>query len=260
VTWVFGSATFLGSAVLVGDIQVTLPSGQTVDCLQKIYPLDQNVVGGFAGDVYAGFALLARLQSFLQAHDEPLPVESVFESFPRIAQDTFAQLDADHQSESALLVAGASVSDASLYGSRPNLARFTSPDFATEEIEINRWTAIGSGAEVEAYRGELEAAMSDEAKNLLTMESNNPGGFLNALTITIIMNVFDMPAVQGIAKHFHIGTVFASGCSLRNSDRELYPADGPPEAIRMPPVAKSWSELVAMLQPYTSSAVTAVRA
>src|SRR3954471_21815407 len=98
MTWVFGSATFLGSAALVGDVQVTLGDGQTVDCLQKVYAIDQNVLGGFAGDVYAGFALLASLQRSLHQHAEPVPIESVFESFPRIARETFARLDAEHQS------------------------------------------------------------------------------------------------------------------------------------------------------------------
>jgi hypothetical protein len=59
------------------------------------------------------------------------------------------------------------------------------------------------------------------------MESSNPGGFANTLTMTIIMNVFDMPSVSGIAKHFHIGTVFADRCWIRKSDRELF-AEGPP--------------------------------
>src|SRR4051794_18817222 len=101
MTWVFGSATFLGSAVLVGDVQVTLADGRTVDCLQKVYVLDQNVLGGLAGDVYAGFALLATLQRFLHEHEQPVPIERVFEAFPPVARKTFARLDAQHQTGSA---------------------------------------------------------------------------------------------------------------------------------------------------------------
>jgi hypothetical protein len=259
MTWVFGSATFLGSAILVGDVQVTLGDGQTVDCLQKVYALDQNVLGGFAGDVYAGFALLGSLQRFLHRHDEAVPVERVFECFPRIAGETFARLDAQHQSGWAVMVAGASPNEKALYGSRARLARFTYPHFDADEIATNEWAAIGSGSDVEAYREELQTAMGEEARNLLVMESNNPGGFANTLTITIIMNVFDMPSVSGIAKHFHIGTVFADRCWIRKSDRELF-AEGPPRQIRMPPVATSWSELLAVLQQQLGTAVTAVRA
>jgi hypothetical protein len=259
MTWVFGSATFVGSAVLVGDVQVTLRDGRTIDCLQKVYALDQNVLGGFAGDVYAGFALLASLQRFLHEEADAVPIERVFEWLPRLARETFARLDAQHQSGSAVMVAGASPNERALYGSRARLARFTYPDFDADEIPTNEWAAIGSGSEVEAYREELQTAMGEEARDLLVMESNNPGGFANTLTITIIMNVFDMPAVPGIAKHFHIGTVFADRCWIRRSDRELF-VEGPPQQIRMPPVATSWPELLAVLEQKLGTGVTEVRA
>jgi ATP-dependent protease HslVU (ClpYQ) peptidase subunit len=260
MTWVFGSASFLGSAILVGDVQVTLGDGRTLDCLQKVHALDHNVLGGFAGDVYAGFALLSALQRFIHQHEAAVPIESVFDAVPRIARETFARLDAPNQSGSALLIAGASPQDNALYGSRPELARFRDPNFDAEEIAMSDWAAIGSGSEVEAYRLELQSAMSDEARSLLAMEANNPGGFLNTMTIPIISNVFDMPSVPGIAKHFHVGTVFADRCWIRTSDREHFPADGPPQQIRMPPVATNWSELQALLRQQLGSAVTALSA
>jgi ATP-dependent protease HslVU (ClpYQ) peptidase subunit len=167
MTWVFGSATFLGSAVLVGDVQVTLEDGRTVDCLQKVYALDQNVLGGFAGDVYAGFALLASLQRFLHEHEDVLPIERVFEWFPRIARETFARLDRHHQSGSVVMIAGASSNDEALYGSRASLARFTYPTSTRGGIATNEWAAIGSGSEVEAYREQLQTAMGEEARKLL---------------------------------------------------------------------------------------------
>jgi hypothetical protein len=242
----------------VASLRVPRPN-DSVDCLQKVYALDQNVLGGFAGDVYAGFALLASLRRLLQEEAQEVPIERVFEGFPRLARETFARLDVQHQSGSAVMVAGASATERALYGSRARLARFRYPDFDADEIPTSEWAAIGSGSEVEAYREELQSAMGGDARNLLVMESSNPGGFANTLTISIILNVFDMPAVPGIAKHFHIGTVFADRCWIRKSDRELF-VGGPPQQIRMPPVATSWPELLTVLEQELGTAVTEVRA
>jgi hypothetical protein len=51
--------------LLAGDIRATLPEGRTVDCLQKIYPIGFNVIGGFAGSVAIGFDILALLTAQL---------------------------------------------------------------------------------------------------------------------------------------------------------------------------------------------------
>jgi hypothetical protein len=56
---------FLGTAICVSDIQVTLSDGETVDCLQKMYPVARNVVAGFAGDVSLGFSMLNELALLL---------------------------------------------------------------------------------------------------------------------------------------------------------------------------------------------------
>lgn len=72
MTWVFGTATeFFGTAICVSDIQVTLSDGETVDCLQKMYPVARNVVAGFAGDVPLGFSMLSQLALLLRGTRNP---------------------------------------------------------------------------------------------------------------------------------------------------------------------------------------------
>jgi len=59
MTWIVGTASLFGNSILVSDICVTFTdnSGQQkhVDCIQKIYPLGQFVLGGFSGSVKIGF-------------------------------------------------------------------------------------------------------------------------------------------------------------------------------------------------------------
>lgn len=247
MTWVFGSPTVLGSSVCVADIQVTLSDGRCLDCLRKLYALDQNVLAGFAGDVIAGFRLLEALQRFLHQHHEPLAMSAIFESFPEVARNAFGQLHAMNQSGSEVMIAGASSRADALYGSRAEVARFLYPDFEPELVPMREWAAIGSGDDVETYRQELQKVSGDEAMAAVGLESSNPGGFGWALTISVIQNVFEMPDEPGISKHFHIGVAFAHGFRFASSDRWMYPPDGPPQRIAMPPVAQNRREFEALM-------------
>jgi len=260
MTWVFGSPTWLGSSVCVADIQVTV-DGQTFDCLRKLYGLDQNVLAGFAGNVKTGFAMLARLQRLIDqqkaSQSEPADIQAIFDRYPDAASDVFARLDAGgRQGGSSVLIAGAEHAANTLYGSRSRAARFVSPDFALQEIPHRQWASIGSGAEIPAYRAELEKVTGDESRPLVTMEAGRPGGHAHTMAIVVMQSVADMPPVEGISKHFHVGVVFAGGWQLTSSDRDFFPPDGPPQQIRMPPVAESWRELETVLAPHLSRALT----
>jgi hypothetical protein len=260
MTWVFGSPTWLGSSICVADIQVTVGT-DTFDCLRKLYGLDQNVMAGFAGNVHTGFAMLARLQRLIDdeknSPSAPADIQAIVDRFPDAARGLFEGLD-DHgrRGGSAVLVAGAEPARDRLYGSRPRAARFKSPDFAAQEIPHREWASIGSGAEIAAYQAELEKLTGDEADGLLTMEAGRPGGHAHTMAMFVVMSVGDMPGVRGISKHFHVGLVFADGWHLTRSDRDFFPAPGPPQQIRMPPVAESWAELERILAPHLSHALT----
>jgi hypothetical protein len=158
MTWVFGTATdFFGTAICVSDIQVTLPGDETVDCLQKMYPLAQNVVAGFAGDVELGFSMLGDLAAVVQ-DKRPRSARDGMAEFSRIAKARFAGLSPSQQERgSEVLVAYVLPDDQMAYGGRPVVGRFRCPDFEFEEIPRGTWGSIGSGTVIPAYQQELES-------------------------------------------------------------------------------------------------------
>ena len=66
MTWIVGTPSIFGSSILVSDLCVTFTERdgtlRHVDCLQKIYPLGNFVLGGFAGSIRVGFTALALLR------------------------------------------------------------------------------------------------------------------------------------------------------------------------------------------------------
>jgi hypothetical protein len=141
LTWVFGTATdFIGTAICVADIQITLQGGETIDCLQKVYPVDRNLVAGFAGNVEAGFEMLGVLQHV--AHQvasesgQPVDIGRVLEKATSTLSKAYAALAPSlHVGGSELLVAGASFASEMSYNSAPRVARMRAPSFAVEDIE-----------------------------------------------------------------------------------------------------------------------------
>jgi hypothetical protein len=259
MTWVFGSPTWLGTSVCLADIQVTVGE-KTFDCLRKVYGLDRNLMAGFAGNVKTGFGMLARLQrlsnDMKQSAYDPTDVQGIFDHYPAAAAELFASLGDDGlEGGSAILVAAAEPADNTVYGSKSRAARFVWPDFATDEIPHKAWASIGSGSDIPAYQAELDAVTGDDGRPLVVLEANNRGGHARAMAFFVTQAVGDMPPVEGISKHFHVGVVFADGWELGTSDRTQF-RGGPPEEIRMPHVAESWDELERQLTPHLAETLT----
>lgn len=260
MTWVFGSATeFFGTAICVGDIQVTLTNGEQIDCLRKVYPLDQNVAAGFAGNVQVGFSMLAALQDLARENaaegGRPADVRAVITSFSSFAAKAWVALDEKHREGGCeILVAGASPKPNRVYGGEPVVARLRAPAFSVEEFPRGKWASIGSGTEVAVYRAELEKLSSGGGDEAIPMEANWPGGFAHTMFLGILFKVFETPDHPGISKHLHYITATAGGCKEGTSDRDFYPPDAPMQSIEMPEVATNWSELVALVEQRTGSA------
>lgn len=249
MTWVFGTATdFFGTAICVSDIQVTLPGGETVDCLQKMYPLAQNVVAGFAGDVELGFSMVEDLAAVIQ-DKQPRSARDGMSEFSRIAKARFAALPRDQQERgSEVLVAYVLPDDRMVYGGRPVVGRFRCPDFEFEKIPRGTWGSIGSGTDIPAYQQELEKLTGEEARPLLQMEANWPGGFAQTMFIALTGAIGDIEPVPGISRHFHSCVVTVHGCMPGSSDRTMFGAAGEVVEIKMPEVATSFAELQNLLR------------
>jgi hypothetical protein len=266
MTWVFGSATeFFGTAICVGDIQVTLENGEQIDCLQKVYPLEQNVAAGFAGNVEVGFSMLAALQQVVREvaveHGDPANIETALKRFSPFAAKAWRGLDQKlQQGGCEILVAGASPAPDRIYNGEPLVARLRAPSFAVERIPRGAWASIGSGTEIADYRVELERLSSGDGDDALPMEANRPGGFAHTMFLGVLFQVFEMPDQSGISKHFHYIILTAGGYQGGTSNRGFYPPDGPPQSIEMPSVATCWSELVELVEHRTGSAPAWARA
>lgn len=257
MTWVFGTATeFFGTAICVADIQVTFGEGEEremIDCLQKVYPLEQNLVAGFAGNVQVCFSMLAALQEAVREvadeYGEPADFDRVLERFSPFAARAWGGLGPHLQEGGCeLLVAGASLAPQTLYNSHPRVVRMRAPAFEVEEIPRGTWGSIGSGTDVAGYRAELERLSSGDNSGALQMEVGRPGGFAHTMFTSVLFEVFEMQAEEGISKHFHYVTVTANGYEGGTSNREFFPADGPAQKIAMPPVATNWGELQEILK------------
>jgi hypothetical protein len=268
VTWVCGCATqFIGTAICVGDIQVTLGTGEAFDCLRKVYPIDQNIAAGFAGDVEIGFAQLGALSRLVAAmrgdRPEPVAVERVIEQFSRAAREEFKRAPIrNRHGQSEIMLTGASFSEDHIYSSRPIAARFRSPDFGCTEIARGDWGSIGSGSAVESYRSALQGLTEEKEGESapVTMEANNPGGYAQIMFISLMSDLRDLEPVPGVSSHFHAIIATAHGFQPFNSDVTKFPPDGPPVEINMPEVAESWPELQALIGKKTGRVPAVARA
>lgn len=249
MTWVFGTATdFFGTTICVSDIQVTLPGDETVDCLQKMYPLAQNVVAGFAGDVELGFSMLADLATVVQ-DKQPRSARDGMGEFSRIAKACFAGLPPGQQERgSEVLVAYVLQDDQMVYGGRPVVGRFRCPEFESEEIPRGTWGSIGSGTVIPAYQRELEKLTGEQTDPLLQMEANQPGGYAQMMFIAFNGALRDFEPVPGISRHFHSCVVTVEGFPSGNSDQTMFGPDGEIVETKMPEVATSFAELQELLR------------
>jgi hypothetical protein len=249
MTWVFGTATeFFGTAICVSDIQVTLPGDETVDCLQKMYPLAQNVVAGFAGDVELGFSMLEDLAAIVQ-DERPRSAHEAMGEFSRIAKARFARLLVGQQERgSEVLMAYVLPNEQMVYGGQPLVGRFRCPDFEFEEIPRGAWGSIGSGTDIPAYQRELEKLTGEQTDPLLQMEANQPGGYAQMMFIALTGAIGDIEPIPGISRHFHSCVVTVGGYMPGNSDRTMFGPDGEIIEIKMPKVATSFAELQELLR------------
>jgi hypothetical protein len=197
-----------------------------------MYPLAQNVVAGFAGDVELGFSMLEDLAAVVQ-NERPRGAREAMGEFSRIAKGRFAYVLPDDQM---------------VYGGRPLVGRFRCPDFDFEEIPRGTWSSIGSGTDILAYQQELEKLTGEEADPLLQMEANQPGGFAQTMFIALTGAIGDIEPVPGISRHFHSCVVTVEGCMPGNSDRTMFGPEGEVVEIKMPKVATSFAELQKLLR------------
>ena len=143
-----------------------------------------------------------------------------------------------------------------MYGSEPSVARFRSPSFRCEVIGRGAWGSIGSGNQIDEYRQILEHHDDESIIEAVAMEENNPGGLAQAVFMSVMGDLENLPEVPGVSRHFHAGVATSHGYVFHTSDRTRFPAEGEPEATQMPPVARSWRQLKSLIAEQTGDSPT----
>ena len=182
-------AGFPTGGVLLSDVRVTFVDPRTrcvvatVDGVQKVHPVAQNLAVAFAGSVVAGFTLVEDLARSLSGIEpghvwSPAPfanqwqrrLRGIWGQLPRNVRDAGCKL---------LLVGARPATGTPFALAHSDAYRFAAPDFELVRLPRGQATSIGSGAEVAAYRDMIET-FADEwhelAQFALQPFPGGPGG------------------------------------------------------------------------------------
>jgi len=249
MTWVIGTPSSLGYGVAISDVRVTFASGETRDCLQKIYPIARFIAAGFSGSVPFGFWAIGNLQQQLgraPTDSAWIPGWVAFKWY-RLARRVFS-ISPEHvkTNGAAIMLVGVSPTvDVGIPGwARATVAILSAPDFYPRILQLQEVGAIGSGSGVEVYVQELERLQKNPYQ-LWQAEVGGTGWFGRILLHNIQQTIMDNPS-PGISHHLHLCLVRRGEITLTKSDHSVVPQGGPEIEIRMPPVATTWTEFQRM--------------
>jgi hypothetical protein len=253
MTWVVGTPTLFGYAILVSDIQVTFAAanGQKhyLDCLQKIYPVSKSMLGGFAGSVKIGFRMLAQLQyeSAKLPPDTDWVLDIIVNTWwPRLARRIFTKSETEEKNLGTLIILTAA-HPAKGMGDAPwpqtNVYTFSSPNFEPRKASYREVLSIGSPKE--RYVKALDRLVSDFA----FMQASVAGEFGpgSMLAHAIKREIAEAP-LPGISSVFQVGTVSRKKCAINNFIEGRVTNSGESEEDRFPPLACSYDEFIQICQ------------
>jgi hypothetical protein len=271
MTWVIAAnVPLLGYAIAISDIRVTfgaLDARQERDCLQKIYPVGQDLVAGFAGAVEIGFEMVESLQKGLHLDDPslswdptviaeqwPITARKIFQKYPAVTQQHGCQI---------ILLGAHPVEHVGIPGiGRTYVYSFSCPNFEPVQAKPYEVLSIGSGSGVPPYLKVLERYTKDpKFRKLLMRGESMPGGMATMLGSSVTTVIKQNPE-PGISQHLHLCTVKRGAVQIWPNDHshtgrwEMYSL-GPPDKTNdkhpetnnftMPPVVTTYKELCSLL-------------
>lgn len=257
MTWVMAQPTIFGQVICLSDIQVTFTDLQTgeetyLDCVQKSYAMDKNIIAGFAGNVLGGFAMLSSLSKAIKANkkdpNELFEPEFLINEWSKIAKSNFARLIPEAKDGDVhILIGGISHTvDVGIPGmGKPTVAILKSPDFVPEYTEIGKWASIGSGASEQKYRDLLDKATGDPYHPLM---QHGEEMYSQSVSIYLSYEIQKMEPTPGISQHYHLGRLTRASATQGTSDHKEYPATGEEVEIKMPNVAHSLDEFLELIK------------
>jgi len=262
MTWVIGASSLFGYGAVISDVQVTFRTGQTVDLIQKAYPLGKFIVGGFAGSVMIGFRLLQNLGNKLRlppeiAHSHAWEPAWVANEWAPIAKAIFQSAPAEERKLGAhFLLVGISPSEHMGAPEFPRVyvIRFSSPDFTPGFFRKDHVVcSIGSGAGIKEYKRAIKP-LFDIRSNQIQAEVAGFSSWARTLACSM-SNVIEAHPRNGISKHLNVFALRRGEIICTNNDETIFtPGETEPIVIEMPKIARSYGEFLAMSEQYKASA------
>lgn len=261
MTWVIGAASLFSTGALISDTRVQFANGETAEMLQKAYPVGNYIAAGFAGSVRIGFELIESLKATLappgNIGDHACDPAEVAKIWAPIARRIYQRAPVEEQRNGArILLVG--ISPIEHMGApewpRVYVVRFSSKDsFAPGFIDRGlKMCSIGSGAGVTQYKHMLRPLFR-MGSGIHQAHMVSVHHWARTLAHSATISVRDYPHA-GISEHFHVLAIRLGEIVVLNNDMTTYPRDAPPIILRMPPVARSWTEFDTMARAHGSSA------
>lgn len=250
MTWVIGGTTLFGYGVAISDIRATFykADGEIShhkDCLQKIYPVGNFFVAGFAGSVRLGFSLIEDMRGFLSPNSPDMSwvPERVAINWRRRGKKIFSMAPSEQQKfGSSILLVGIHPTHNSGNARHPKgvTCVFRSPEFEPKFYKVNEFVSIGTGAEVEQYKKRLHDSTRIFDNPAIMMETGRRGGW--GYTIgDHVKRASRKDREVTVSEHIQTFIVERGKIYLSNNETTTITAKGPVK-FEMPPLAKSYRE------------------
>lgn len=242
LTWIVGTGTMFGHAVLASDICVTLKyrtgTERYINCLQKVYPIGKYVVGGFAGSVRIGFSIIGQLQYELAMADEGFAWDLDIISntwLPRVLKRIFnTSTDFEKESKSQIILAAThfTINWPFPHTPLPVLYKFDSPDFKPYKASHDEVLGIGSGAMIDSM-----VEVNKVCKTFDFHQTIVGGMKYQAMYVAgILEHVKKQAPLSGVSDLFQFATVGRNNIEIFNHERYLCTADGEKPILKFPRV------------------------
>ena len=252
MTWVIAASSILGAGALISDTRVQFVDGTVAGVLQKAYFVGNYIAAGFAGSVRIGFRLVDSLTDALalpedlgsQQWDLRVAVPQWVSSARRIFNESPAE---ERRLGSQLLLVGAS--HAGQAGSpfpRIDIARLTAPQFIPRFSSGFAIRHLGSGDGLTRYRKSLRPLFRLGAP-IRQAHVFGLQQWARQLAFSVTISVRKQSQCS-TNEHLHVIGVRSGDLVICTNDMTSFAADGPPIAFKMPQVARSWDEFVALPQ------------
>jgi hypothetical protein len=250
MTWIIGVNSFFGYSFALSDVKVSWGNNYEKDCLQKFYPITNNIGAGFAGSVRLGFKMLEGLADCIrnEKQDRGFIPDYIAKKWSKKAKRIYSNApNIDKQLGCHLLMIGTFPKSAITIGNnsvpRSTVIKLCAPDFKPYIAHQHEIISIGSGSNIDDYK---------EMLKWMDSNFNQVYGFAEIIGLPeayniLITNFLESNPRYGIGKHMHIITAGHNGIAIQNNDRQN--EDGT-FSLKMPHVARGYQEFVKMANGY----------